>query len=135
MGNNFGASAPHYFKEAGAQICTIIQIETVEAVNNIEAIAAVEGVDALFVGPSDLSASMGFIGQGNHPKVMDKIKEAFQRINATGRAAGFLTANQADAKWALDNGCNFVAVGSDTQILAHATRKLAKDFHSFAKDL
>jgi 4-hydroxy-2-oxoheptanedioate aldolase len=60
--NNFGMRNPHYYREAANQICNIVQIETLEAVDNIEEIAAVDGVDALFVGPSDLSASMGYIG-------------------------------------------------------------------------
>merc|ERR1719487_1095928 len=71
--NNFGMRNPSYYREAAGQICNIVQIETLTAVENIEEIAAVDGVDALFVGPSDLSASMGYIGQGNHPDVKEKI--------------------------------------------------------------
>ncbi|CAE7602901.1 hpcH [Symbiodinium sp. CCMP2592] len=120
--NNYGAQNPHYYKEAGTQICNIMQIETLEAVQNIEAIASVDGVDALFVGPSDLSASMGFIGQPQHPEVKQLIEQAFSRIVATGKAAGFLTANKSDAKWALKCGCQFVAVGSDMQMLTAASK-------------
>lgn len=133
--NNYGAQNPHYYKEAAGQICNIMQIETLEAVENIEAIAAIDGVDALFVGPSDLSASMGFIGQAQHPEVKAKIEEAFSRIVATGKAAGFLTASKEDAQWALKCGCHFVAVGSDMQMLTAAAKAAASDFHSFAKDL
>lgn len=133
--NNFGAQNPHYYKEAADQICNIVQIETVEALNNLEEIAAVDGVDALFIGPSDLSASMGHIGNYQHPDVMDAIAKAFERIKATGKASGFLTANHKDAKWALQHGCNFCAVGSDTQMLTAAAKAAASDFHSFCKDL
>jgi len=133
--NNFGAQNPHYYREAAAQICNIVQIETLEAVDNIEAIGAVDGIDALFVGPSDLSASMGHIGNAGHPEVKDKIAEAFRRIATTGKASGFLTANHDDAKWALSLGCNFVAVGSDAQMLTAATKAAAKDFHSFCEQL
>jgi len=133
--NNYGAQNPHYYKEAAGQICNIMQIETLEAVENTEAIAAIDGVDALFVGPSDLSASMGFIGQAQHPEVKAKIEEAFSRIVATGKAAGFLTASKEDAQWALKCGCHFVAVGSDMQMLTAAAKAAASDFHSFAKDL
>mmetsp|Transcript_33646 Transcript_33646/g.60893 ORF Transcript_33646/g.60893 Transcript_33646/m.60893 type:complete len:302 (+) Transcript_33646:52-957(+) len=133
--NNYGAQNPHYYKEAAGQICTIMQIETLEAVDNIEAIAAVDGVDALFVGPSDLSASMGFIGQAQHPEVKAKIEEAFKRIVATGKSAGFLTASKEDAQWALKCGCHFVAVGSDMQMLTAAAKGAAADFHNFAKTL
>ncbi|CAK9065198.1 unnamed protein product [Durusdinium trenchii] len=133
--NNYGAQNPHYYKEAAGQICNIMQIETVEALANIEAIAQVEGVDALFVGPSDLSASMGFIGQPQHPEVKAAIEDAFRRIVATGKAAGFLTANKDDAKWALKCGCSFVAVGSDMQMLTAAAKGAAAEFHDFAKSL
>lgn len=133
--NNFGAANPSYYLEASKQICNIVQIETVEAVDNIEEIAAVDGVDALFIGPSDLSASMGFIGQAQHPEVRAKIADAFKRITATGKASGFLTANHDDCKWALTLGCNFVAVGSDMQILTAASRAAAADFDAFRKTL
>lgn len=133
--NNYGAQNPHYYREAAGQICNIMQIETLDAVDNIEAIAAVDGVDALFVGPSDLSASMGFIGQPQHPEVKAKIEEAFLRICKTGKAAGFLTANHDDAKWALSLGCNFVAVGSDMQMLTASAKAAAADFHGFCKSL
>eukprot|EP00933_Yihiella_yeosuensis_P034701 TRINITY_DN2817_c0_g1_i1.p1 TRINITY_DN2817_c0_g1~~TRINITY_DN2817_c0_g1_i1.p1 ORF type:complete len:316 (+),score=54.66 TRINITY_DN2817_c0_g1_i1:28-948(+) len=133
--NNYGAQNPHYYKEAAGQICNIVQIETVEAVNNIEEIAAVDGVDALFVGPSDLSASMGFIGQPQHPEVKAKIAEAFAKIGKTGKASGFLTANHDDAKWALSLGCNFVAVGSDMQMITASAKAAATDFHSYCKTL
>lgn len=133
--NNYGAQNPHYYKEAAGQICNIMQIETVEAVENIEAIAQVDGVDALFVGPSDLSASMGYIGQPQHPEVKATIEKAFARIVATGKAAGFLTANKDDAKWALKCGCAFVAVGSDMQMLTVAAKGAAAEFHDFAKSL
>jgi len=106
-----------------------------EAVKNIEEIAAVDGVDALFIGPSDLSASMGHIGNPGEPEVRATIGESFKRIAKTGKASGFLTANHADCKWALELGCNFVAIGSDMQILATQTRAYAKDFHEFCEKL
>jgi len=133
--NNYGVQSPHYYHEAANQICNIVQIETLQAVENIEAIAAVDGVDALFVGPSDLSASLGHLGNPQHPDVRSKIEEVFGRIAATGKASGFLTANHADCKWALSLGCNFVAVGSDVQMLTSAARAAATDFHAFCRTL
>jgi len=132
--NNYGLRNPAYYKEAAGQICTIVQIETLEAAANIEEIAAVDGVDALFIGPSDLSASMGHIGNANHPDVRAKIAECFERIGKTGKASGFLTANHDDCKWALSLGCNFVAIGSDMQILATQTRAYAADFKKFCAE-
>jgi 4-hydroxy-2-oxoheptanedioate aldolase len=132
--NNYGAANPSYYKEAAEQICTIVQIETKEAVDNIEEIAAVDGVDALFIGPSDLSASMGHIGNYGHPDVKAVIADAFKRITATGKASGFLTANKDDNRWALELGCNFVAVGSDMQILTANAKALAADYHNFCSE-
>merc|ERR1712139_553454 len=129
-----GMRNPSYYREAAGQICNIVQIETLEACDNIEAIAAVDGVDALFVGPSDLSASMGHIGNAGHPDVKAQIAEAFERIGKTGKAAGFLTANHDDAKWALSCGCSYVAIGSDMQILATQTRAYAADFQKFCNE-
>jgi len=133
--NNYGAQNPHYYKEASGQICNIVQIETLDAVSNIEEIAAVDGVDALFIGPSDLSASMGHIGNPGHPDVKAKIAEAFERIGKTGKASGFLTANHDDCRWALKLGCNFVAVGSDMQMITASTKAAATDFHKFCESL
>merc|ERR1711972_999755 len=133
--NNFGAQNPHYYREAADQICNIVQIETVTACDNIEQIAAVDGIDALFIGPSDLSASMGHIGNPGHPEVREAIGGAFKRIAATGKASGFLTANHDDCRWALSLGCNFVAVGSDMQMLTASCRSAAADFQSFCKTL
>lgn len=132
--NNFGARNPDYYHKASQEVCVIVQIETLEAVENIEEIAAVDGVDSLFVGPSDLSASMGHIGNAGHPDVRAKIAECFERIGKTGKAAGFLTANHDDAKWALSLGCKYVAIGSDMQILATQTRAYAKDFKKFCEE-
>mmetsp|Transcript_118367 Transcript_118367/g.335670 ORF Transcript_118367/g.335670 Transcript_118367/m.335670 type:complete len:323 (-) Transcript_118367:45-1013(-) len=133
--NNFGAANPHYYREAAGQICNIVQIETAGALANIEEIAAVDGVDGLFIGPSDLSASLGHIGNPQHPEVREAISSAFRRIGATGKASGFLTANKDDAKWALELGCNFVAVGSDMQMITAACKSAAAEFHAFSKTL
>mmetsp|Transcript_30631 Transcript_30631/g.55957 ORF Transcript_30631/g.55957 Transcript_30631/m.55957 type:complete len:285 (+) Transcript_30631:69-923(+) len=133
--NNFGAANPHYYREAAGQICVIVQIETAQAVENIEAIAAVDGVDALFVGPSDLAASLGHIGNPGHPDVRNKIDEAFRRIVATGKASGFLSADHESCKRVLKLGCTFVAVGSDMQMLSKAATTAAADFNKFSAEL
>lgn len=133
--NNYGAQNPHYYKEAAGQICNIVQIETREALENIEEIAAVDGVDALFIGPSDLSASLGHIGNPQHPEVRAHIESAFRRIAATGKASGFLSANHDDCRWVLELGCNFVAVGSDIQMITSLAKSSAADFHAFCLKL
>jgi 4-hydroxy-2-oxoheptanedioate aldolase len=133
--NNYGAQNPHYYKEADTQICNIVQVETIEAVNNIPEIAAVDGVDALFIGPSDLSASMGHIGNPGHPEVREAIEKGFRLIKESGKPGGFLSANHDDCKWVLEMGCTFCAVGSDVAMLTNTSRAVAADFHSFVKTL
>jgi 4-hydroxy-2-oxoheptanedioate aldolase len=117
-----------YLGRAHDEICVILQIETRAALAGLEAIAAVEGVDGLFIGPSDLAADMGHLGNNAHPDVRAAIDEAIGRIRATGRAAGILTPVEADARRWLDLGCNLLAVGSDAGILARQADALASTF-------
>jgi 4-hydroxy-2-oxoheptanedioate aldolase len=127
--NDFGRITD-YYSRAHEEVCLIVQIETPLAVKNIEAIAAVEGVDALFIGPSDLSASMGHLGNPGHPDVRGEIEKAIGRIKATGKAPGILAPLEADARHWLGIGCNLLAVGSDLGLLARQTEKLAASFRS-----
>jgi 4-hydroxy-2-oxoheptanedioate aldolase len=108
----------------------IVQIETSEAIANIEAIAAVDGVDGLFIGPSDLAASMGHLGNNRHPEVRAAIEVAVRRIRATGKIAGILAPIEADARHWLQLGCLFVGVGSDAGVLARQSEALAAKFKS-----
>jgi 4-hydroxy-2-oxoheptanedioate aldolase len=117
-----------YLGRAHEEICVIVQVETRAALAGLEAIAAVEGVDALFIGPSDLAADMGHLGNHAHPEVRAAMDDAIGRIRATGRAAGTLTAVEADARRWLDLGCNLLAVGSDAGILARQADALALKF-------
>lgn len=123
---------PNYPKEANAQVCLLVQVETRQALDNLDAIAALDGVDGVFIGPSDLSASLGHVGNAAHPEVQDAIESAIARINAAGKAAGILTADEAQARRYLELGALFVAVGLDTNLLARATAALAAKFKSGA---
>ena len=91
-------------------------------------IAAVPGVDSLFVGPADLSASLGHVGDPNHPEVQAAIEDAIARILKAGKAPGILTSDEAQARHYLALGAVFVAVGLDTGILVRQTRALAAKF-------
>ena len=95
---------PNYPKEANAQVCLLVQAETREALDNLDAIAAVEGVDGVFIGPADLSASIGHVGNPGHPEVQAAIEDAIARINRAGKAAGILTPTRrwraATSSWA-----------------------------------
>ena len=118
----------NYFRDADEQMCLLVQAETTTAMANLDAIARVEGVDGVFIGPADLSAAMGHRGDPGHPDVQATIKDAFARILKAGKAAGILTSNEAWAKEYLDLGCTFVAVGTDSGILARQTTALAERF-------
>jgi 4-hydroxy-2-oxoheptanedioate aldolase len=125
--NRFGR-IKDYLQRANEEICLLLQIETRAAMQEIEAIAAIEGVDGLFIGPSDLSASLGRLGQREHPEVQAAITEAVRRIRKTGKAPGILTSVEAEAHHWLAEGCTVVAVGSDLGLLAKASEALALKF-------
>ena len=115
-------------KEANAQICLLVQAESAEALKNIEAMAAVDGIDGIFIGPADLSASLGHPGNPAHPDVVAAIDDAIRRIVATGKAAGILYNDEVLARHSLSLGATFVAVGQDNVILARNTTALAQRF-------
>jgi 4-hydroxy-2-oxoheptanedioate aldolase len=106
----------------------LVQVETTEALARIGEIAAVDGVDGVFIGPSDLAASMGHLGNFQHPDVQKAISEAIKPIRAAGKAGGYLTGNEDEAKKRLAEGYQFVAVGSDFGLLLKAADALAKRF-------
>jgi 4-hydroxy-2-oxoheptanedioate aldolase len=117
-----------YVHEANDQICVLVQVETVEAMKNLDAIAATPGVDGVFIGPSDLSASMGQSGNAGHPDVKAVIADGVRRIRAAGKAPGILATSEAGAKQWLAAGALFVAVGADTMLLAAGASQLLAQF-------
>jgi len=127
--NRFGR-VKDYFKRANDEICVLVQIETATALENLEAIAAVEGVDGLFIGPSDLAAALGHLGDNGHPEVRAAIEDAFKRIRKAGRAPGILAPIEAEARHWLSLGCVVLAVGSDVGLLARHSEALAAKFRT-----
>ncbi len=119
---------PGYAKRAQEEICVLVQIETKMGLDNLEAIAAVDGVDGVFIGPGDLHASLGFVGETANPQVKPQIDEAICRIRKAGKAPGILTGVEADAKHWLELGALFVAVGVDAGLLARESEKLLARF-------
>lgn len=113
-----------YLHRASDDICVLVQVETGEALARIDSIAATDGVDGVFIGPSDLSASLGHIGNPGHPEVQDAIKEAALKIRAAGKAPGILATNAADARKYLDWGFLFVACSLDLILLVNAVDRL-----------
>lgn len=123
---------PNYAKEANAQVCLLVQAETREAIANLDAIAATEGVDGVFIGPSDLSATHGHVGNPAHPEMQALIEDAIRRIVKAGKAAGILTPDETQAGKYLDMGATFVAVGLDSNLLMKHTSLLASRFKNVA---
>ncbi|HTI67182.1 MAG TPA: 4-hydroxy-2-oxoheptanedioate aldolase [Caulobacteraceae bacterium] len=123
---------PGYLQDADAEICLLVQVETLKGVKNLDAIAAVEGIDGVFIGPADLSAAMGLRGQPGHPDVQAAIESSLARIRAAGKAAGILLADEALARRAVELGFTFVAVGTDVSLLARSTSELAARFGAAA---
>jgi len=117
-----------YFKRANEEVCLIVQVESLEGLKNLDAIAATPGVDGVFIGPADLSASMGHVGNAAHPDVQAAIEDGIARILKAGKAPGILTPDETLAKHYLSLGAVFVAVGLDTQILMRQTTALAARF-------
>ena len=112
-----------------------MQVETVKALENLDAIAAVEGVDAVFIGPSDLSASMGYIGDAGHPNVVAAIEDGIARITAAGKAAGLLSMDPALSEHYIKQGATFVGVGVDTLLLASGAKQLIARFRGESTEI
>jgi len=125
--NRYGR-VPDYFARADDEMCVLVQLETGPAVEALEEIAAVEGVDGVFIGPSDLAASLGYLGNNAHPEVRDTIERACRRAQAVGKAIGILAPVESDARAYLDMGFAFVAVGSDVVVLRKGCDALVKMF-------
>lgn len=119
-----------YVTRASEEICLLVQVETVEALAGIEAIAAVDGVDGIFIGPTDLSASMGLPGQVGTPRVRAAVLDGIAQIVAAGKPAGLLTLDQGFAREAVAAGATFVAVGLDMTLLLTAARGLAQTWRA-----
>jgi len=117
-----------YLKNASREICLLVQVETKNALDQIEAIASVDGIDGVFIGPNDLSASFGHIGNWGHPEVQAALEDAVRRLKKIGKPAGILTPNEEEAKRFIAWGYTFVAVGADLGLLARSADALAKRF-------
>src|SRR5260221_3397575 len=121
-----------YAKRAENELCVLVQVETQQALGEIEAIAAIDGVDGLFIGPADLSASMGHLGNWQRPEIWQAIISGGERIRQAGKAPGFLSAREDECRAVLAAGFQFVAVGSDIGILARQSEALARSYKTLA---
>lgn len=119
---------PGYLATADAQLCTLVQVESEAGLRTLPDIARVRGVDGVFIGPADLAASLGYLGDPAHPEVQAAIADAIHEIRAAGKAAGILTSDAAMARRYLQLGAVFVAVGSDVGVLVSGARALRDAF-------
>lgn len=129
MGSSLARAAkwnkvPQYLQNANDEICLIVQVETLEAMDNLEEIVQVDGVDGVFIGPSDLSGAMGYVGNPDHPKVVEKIQWGMDVIHNSGKASGILCLNIEKAQQFAASGTKFVGVGVDTLLLRLSAEQL-----------
>lgn len=117
-----------YPKRAEEELCLLVQVETATALADMESIAGVEGVDGIFFGPADLSASMGFPGQPLHPEVTGAILDAIARLKKLGMPAGILSLNEDFTARCIDAGTGFTAAGVDLALLVSGAEALRRRF-------
>ncbi|GAA2043533.1 4-hydroxy-2-oxoheptanedioate aldolase [Agromyces tropicus] len=117
-----------YLATASSTVSLFVQIESAAAVDAVDGIAATAGVDGLFVGPADLAASMGHLGQQSHPEVVGAVLTAIRAGLAAGIPVGVNAFVPTDAERYLEAGASFVAVGADVALLARASEALADRF-------
>lgn len=119
---------PGYLAGAGETVSLFVQIENTAGVEAAAGIAAVDGIDGIFVGPSDLSASMGLIGQQTHPDVLAAVQRTFEAAHAAGKPVGVNAFDPAQARAYMEQGADFILVGADVTLLARGSEGLAADF-------
>jgi 4-hydroxy-2-oxoheptanedioate aldolase len=121
-----------YYSRANDEMCVIVQLETPTALDALESIATVDGLDALFIGPSDLAASLGHPGHSGHPEVRAAIEGACRRARAIRIPIGILAPVEEDARHFLEIGFGFVAIGSDIVTLRRGVDGIVERFRSFS---
>jgi 4-hydroxy-2-oxoheptanedioate aldolase len=130
--SGFGANTD-YLASAHEMVCLFVQIESQSGLDNIDAIAATEGVDGLFIGPADLAASLGQLGNPRHPAVQDAIARALAAINAAGKVAGIFALDADDARARIADGFRFVSLGTDIGLLRSSASGLVNGFRDEAR--
>lgn len=126
-GNRYG-TVPDFFETVNDNICVIVQVENRTSVENVADILAVDGVDAVFIGPSDLAAGYGHIGNPLHPEVQSAISEIAAQAKQAGKPVGILAPAEEDARRYLSMGMSIVAVGSDLGVFRNSTQLLCDKF-------
>ena len=123
-------SLKNYVHDADEQICILLQIESQKGLENLDEILQVNGIDGVFIGPADLSADLGYLGNPGHPYMQEIIISSIKKIRQAGKAAGILSADEKLAKQYLALGTEFVAIGVDTSLLMNSMNQLLAKFKS-----
>ena len=121
-------AVPNYIHDANREMCVIVQAETVTALENLDAIANTDGIDGVFFGPSDLSASMGHVGKAAHPDVAKAVTDGIGTVRAAGKHAGLLCLDETQTGHYVAAGASFVGVGVDALLIGNAARALAASY-------
>ena len=125
--HGYGANFENYIANANENICVVVQAEHIEAVENIESIVKTKGLNAVFVGPYDLSASMGLMGQVDHPKVVEAIEHVAKVCQSAKMPLGYFGSSAAAVQGMMDRGFNLIVAGIDTMLLTAAATKLLEE--------
>ncbi len=120
---NYGTTFPEYLRNANERTVVVVQIETKEALRNLDEILETKGVDVAFVGPSDLTMSLGLFDDRGNPKVVEAMKKVVRASEAHDRTAGVLAATADEARRAVKLGFRFIGLGSDTRFLLNGARE------------
>ncbi|MDW3195632.1 MAG: aldolase/citrate lyase family protein [Cytophagales bacterium] len=112
----------NYAHDANDEICLILQIESRKGIENLEEICKVQGVDGLFIGPADLAASYGYIGDTDHPEIEQIIQDSLKTIRQSGKTAGILALKEEEVQSYMEQGANFIGIGVDLLMLVSQVR-------------
>ena len=123
-----------YYEKANNEMCLAVQVETVKGVDALDSILNVQDVDAVFLGPADLAASMGYLGEPGHPEVVNIVTDCLKKIKHSNKEAGILTASKKLNEKYMEQGAKMVGVGLDTLLLAKAAAALAASYKPELKD-
>jgi len=132
--NRYGAHLPQYFAEWNEDVLVACQVETKTALSQVEAIAEVPGVDILFLGPYDLSASLGILGQFQHPEFQRAKDRVLKAALHAGISAGYFAGSTREAMARIEEGFRFVALGTDARLLSRAADDLYREMRAFIEE-
>jgi len=125
----------NYYQKANDEMCLVVQVESVKGVENLDEILEVEDVDAVFIGPADLAATMGHLGNASHPDVVASINDCLKKIKKSDKQAGFLTTSKSLIDNYVGQGATMVGIGIDTLLLAQSAQALAEEYKPDLKHL